>query len=406
MAIDTTFRCPVARRQQGLRRLLAQFAPLALLMGLAACSSLGASGPSGSELRRGQSASVTADIRVIDLTDKLARRMIDAGHSQTFAAALGEVAPAGTRIGRGDVLDVAIWESPPAALFGTLGGDVGLSKGPSLAPKATSLLEQMVGEDGKINIPFVGSLVVAGRTPQQVARDVEARLAGKAHEPQVIVRVTQPVTSLVTVVGDVSTSTRIPLTAKGERLLDALAGAGGVKQPIGKVTVRITRGTQVVAQPLEQVLLDPRQNITLQAGDVITALYQPYSFTALGAVRNSAEVPFEGTGLSLAQGLGRIGGLDDNRANVRGVFVFRLEDPAILGPDLVSGARLTPDGRVPVIYRLNMSDPGSFFVAQGFALRDKDVVYVSNAPLIDIQKFIGIVSQTAFSIIGIANQVR
>ncbi|WP_235981988.1 polysaccharide biosynthesis/export family protein [Novosphingobium aerophilum] len=350
--------------------------------------------------------SVSTDIHVVELTDTVARQLIVAEQGRTFADALGEVPPAGTRIGRGDVLDFAIWESPPAALFGVLGGEAGLSKGPALAPRATSLLEQMVTEDGRVTLPFAGTLNVAGRTPQQVAREVEARLVGKAHEPQVIVRVTQPVTAMVTVVGDVAASTRLPLTAKGERLLDALASAGGVKQPVGKMTLRITRGAKVVSLPLDRVLLDPRQNITLQAGDIITALYQPYSFTALGAVRNNAEVPFEGTGLSLAQGLGRIGGLDDNRASIRGVFVFRFENPATLGPLLPTNARLTPDGRLPVIYRLNMSDPGSFFVAQGFALSDKDVVYVSNAPLTDIQKFIGILSQTSFSIVGVANQVR
>lgn len=406
MVVTTNSLNAHAPRPRPVRKMLQTGAALILSIGLASCTSLGSSGPSGSTVKRGNSENLTADIRVIELTDGLARHLFNLGQTRTFADALGEVPPTGTRIGRGDVLDFAIWESPPAALFGALGGETGLSKGPALAPKATSLLEQMVSEEGKVTVPFVGTLTVAGRTPQQVAREVESRLAGKAHDPQVVVRVTQPVTSMVTVVGDVSTSTRLPLTAKGERLLDALASAGGVKQPIGKITVRITRGAQVVSQPLEQVLLDPRQNVTLQAGDVITALFQPYSFTALGAVRNSAEIPFEGTGLTLAQGLGRIGGLDDNRANVRGVFIFRLEDPAMLAPDLVAGARTTPDGRVPVIYRLNMADAGAFFVAQSFAMHDKDVVYVSNAPLTDIQKFIGIVSQTAFSVIGIANQVR
>ncbi|WP_434782160.1 MAG: hypothetical protein WJ306_07920 [Ferrovum myxofaciens] len=48
-----------------------------------------------------------------------------------------------------------------------------------------------------------------------------------------------------TVVGEVSANIRMPLTAQGERLLDALAAAGGAKQPVDKTTLQITRGNVV-----------------------------------------------------------------------------------------------------------------------------------------------------------------
>ena len=68
------------------------------------------------------------------------------------------------------------------------------------------------------------------------------------------------------------------LTPRGERLLDALAGAGGVRQPADKITIQITRAGQVVALPLDSIIRDPRQNIRLQTDDVVAAIYQPYSF--------------------------------------------------------------------------------------------------------------------------------
>jgi len=137
---------------------------------------------------------------------------------------------------------------------------------------------------------------------------------------------------------------------------------------------------------------------------VVTALYQPYSFTALGASGTNAEVNFEGTGLTLSQALGRIGGLRDERANPKGVFVFRLEDPANLGSGTPIG-RTTPDGKVPVVYRVDMANPASLFVAQGFPIRNRDVVYISNAPLVDFQKFVGLVSQLAITGLSIGNAV-
>ena len=66
-----------------------------------------------------------------------------------------------------------------------------------------------------------------------------------------------------------------------------------------------------------------------------------------------------------------------------------------------STASRTLDGKVPVIYRLDLSDPASFFIAQSFPILNHDVVYVSNAPGADLQKFVNIVSSMTFSIIGI-----
>jgi polysaccharide export outer membrane protein len=272
--------------------------------------------------------------------------------------------------------------------------------------RGSTMPEQMVDQNGQIRVPFAGQIMAAGRSPAQIEREIMSRLNGKAHEPQAIVRLVRNTTAAVTVVGDVASSTRVPLTPKGERLLDILSSAGGVKQPVGKTVIQVTRGARVISMPMEAVIKDPMQNVRLQADDVVTALFQPYSFTALGATSNNAEINFEATGLTLAQALGRVGGLRDERANVRGVFVFRMEDVRGVDPALLEGAQTTQDGKVPVIYRLNMSSPISFFVAQGFQMRNKDILYVSNAPAADLQKFVGIVSQMAFSVISIGNAVN
>jgi polysaccharide export outer membrane protein len=198
----------------------------------------------------------------------------------------------------------------------------------------------------------------------------------------------------------------MPLTAKGERLLDALASAGGTKQPVGKVIVQITRGSAVASASLETVIRDPRQNIRLAADDVITLLFQPYSFTALGAVGNNAEIPFEGTGLTLAQALGRIGGLQDQRSDPKGVFIFRMEHAAAVRGD---GSLSVPDtnvAMVPVVYRVDMKDSATLFLAQRFEVRNRDLLYVSNSPTTDFQKFLGLLSQAAFSLTGINSVVN
>lgn len=387
----------------GLASMLSRAALLAVLLATtSACASLGASGPSGSAVRNAADQPVgNARIRILPLTDGVARRAIASNASNAFSETLGEGVAVGNIVGKGDVLDISVWEAPPAVLFGTSQVDARLSSAGSL--RSTAIPEQMVDDAGRIIVPFIGPVIAAGRSTRAIENEIVSRLAGKAHAPQAVVRVTRNASANVTVVGDVASSARIPLTARGERLLDVIAGAGGVRQPVGKMTIQVSRKGQTFSMPLEAIIRDPRQNVRMQPEDVVTAYFQPYSFVAMGATGSNAEVPFESTGITLAQALGRIGGIRDDRANPKGVFIFRLENPAALDPETLAGAQTTPDGKIPVIYNVNLADPASFFVAQGFPIRNGDVVYASSAPVSDLQKFVNIVSSMAFSIVGITN---
>lgn len=368
------------------------------------CTSFGASGPSSrAVLGSDQRSLANAQISVVELTDDVARLVITNSGKASFSDAFGETTPQGALIGAGDVLEVMLWEAPPAVLFGNLSAGV-LSRAPTTS-QGLSLPGQVVDENGLISVPFAGSIVAAGRTPAQIEREIVVRLKGKAHLPQAAVRLVSNQATNVTVVGDVPNSGRIPLSPKGERLLDVLAAAGGAKQAVSKTVVQVTRGNRVTSMPLEAVIGDPRQNIVVQPDDIVTVSFQPYSFIAFGATGSNNELPFEATGINLAQAMGRVGGLRDDRADIRGVFIFRLEDPAALAGKLPENARLTPDGKLPVIYRLDLKDPGSLFVAQSFPMRNRDVLYVSDAPLADVQKFMNMVSSAAFSVIGVANAV-
>ena len=340
-------------------------------------------------------------IQLVEVTDAVARRLLAGRRQGLFSDTFAPVAPTGYVVGAGDVVEVSVWEAPPAMLFGSAVLD---ARAGASTTRITSFPEQMVNSDGAVNMPFAGQVQAAGRTPQQIETDLARRLQGKANQPQVLVRVIRNVSSNVTVVGEVANSTRMPLTARGERLLDALAAAGGVRQPVNKMTLQITRGEQVQALPLDLIIRDPKQNISLQAGDVVTALFQPLSFTVLGATGKNEELNFEAQGISLTQALARAGGLQDARANARGVFVFRLEDAGAL--DWPSKVLTTPDGKVPVIYQIDLKDPASFFVAQSFPINNRDVLYVSNAPAAELQKFMNIVTSIAAPVLGVISVTR
>ena len=197
----------------------------------------------------------------------------------------------------------------------------------------------------------------------------------------------------------------MPLTPKGERVLDAIATAGGVKQSVARVTLQLSRKGVVRSMAMDKVIQDPSQNVRLLPGDVITALYQPFSFTALGASGKNDEINFEAEGITLSQALGRVGGVQDNRADVKGLFVFRFEDRKALASNEAIKAT-DNQGKVPTIYRLDMSNPASFLLAQGFVMKNKDVVYVANASSVEFNKFLNIMISIVYPIVNAGNIIN
>lgn len=375
---------------------------IALSVALAGCATppafVATSGPSRETVTSAAQAQAPV-IRVVDVNDAVARRLAAARETPRLADQLGAASEV-QGVGPGDALDVSVWEAPPALLFAGALEARGAARGGT-----ATFGEQVVSAAGTIDVPFAGTVDVAGRTPQQIGAEIATRLARRANQPQVLVRVTRNATATVTVVGEVAQSLRLPLTARGERLLDAIAAAGGVRQPVGKITVQVTRGENVLAVPLEQVIRSPRENVALAPGDVVTLLFQPLAFTALGATGQNAEIAFEAQGISLVQALARAGGVQDARSDARGVFVFRFEDARIAAAHGVDGPA-TPDGRVPLVYRVDLTDPTTFLVAQAFPMRHKDVIYVANAPSAEIQKFLNILTATVFTAQGLGTLGR
>lgn len=371
-----------------------------LAASLCGCASfLPTVGPSRARIVSSKAPVGAAAVQVIDVDDAITRKLLELRTQRLFSDTLRGDAPATRVTGPGDVLEVSIWEASPATLFGatqSLPGTIATSH-------ATTLPDQMVDDEGYITVPFAGRIPAAGKTLEAIEEDVVSRLTGKANQPQVLVRRTRNVSANATVVGEVNTSTRVPLVPGSERLLDALAAAGGVRQPVNKMTIQVTRANNVYSLPLETIIRDPLQNVTLLPGDVITALYQPFSFIALGATGKNEEVNFETQGISLSQALARSGGLLDQRSNAQGVFIFRFVPQGALNwprQPVVT----TPEGLVPVLFRIDMSNPSSFFVMQSFPIQNRDVLYVSNAPSTELQKFLNLLFTVAYPVLA-AKQV-
>ena len=220
-----------------------------MLLGVAGCSSLGGAGPSTNAVRDVAGESYAdAGIAVIELDSGVIAQLNQYSASNSFAELFDDEGASETLVGRGDTLDIAIWEAPPAVLFGTTMEGRGFAGGLDVASSA-SIPSQQVGDDGKITVPFIGRIEVLGLRPDEVERIITSRLAGRANNPQAVVRLVQNESRTATILGKVQTSQRVVLTARGERLLDALASAGGTSEEFEQSTVQLARGTTRAIMP-------------------------------------------------------------------------------------------------------------------------------------------------------------
>lgn len=352
-------------------------------LALAGCSSLPSTGPTTMEVAEQAQTGDTLNFVLRDV-DANVVSILARTRPNTLASSFGDQRPPPSqRIGIGDTVVVTVWEAAAGGLFSS----------PALSATSTGarsavIPPQVVSKDGSITVPYAGRIRVAGLTTPEVERKVVEGLTGKAIEPQVLVTVPLGLTNSVTVLGEVTNGARVPLSVRGERILDVIASAGGIKVAAYETFVTLQRRGRSVAVPMQRLILTPSENIFAHPDDVVTVVRDPQTFSIFGAAGRNAVVPFEAAGITLEQALAKAGGLIDTRSDPFGVFLLRYETARIaqqLDPNFKSSS---PDARVPVVYRINLRDANSYFLAQGIPIRNRDMIYVANAPINELQKII------------------
>ena len=368
----------------------------AVLLPLAGCSSLPTSGPSnGQVLDQALAADNPMGLRIIDVSPATVARLRANPEREMSVVDRLRTNRAVDLLGPGDVLTVAIYEAG-SGLFNTRRT---ADQDTSSASTAETLPRVQVDRNGMITVPFAGEIRVAGRTTTQVQKMIESRLADKAAQPQVIVSLVTNGSNIVYISGDMKSPGRYPLSLAHENLLDIVALAGGPTHSPQDTIVKVTRRGHEATTSLTRIQTIAAENIPVEPGDRIQVDYLPRTYLSFGATGQVAQRQFDTATLSLAEAVARVGGLDDNRANPEALFLFRFERPAnakVLGlapPNAAVTAPRTvipgamPQG-IPVIYRVNMRDPQTYFAIQQFAMQDKDVIYIANAPTVQIYKFL------------------
>jgi len=349
---------------------------------MAGCSALPTAGPSARDVAHQEVRGNQTRFDLVDVDDNVVAALLAAPNESFHARFKKYGRPPQPKIGTGDSLVVSIWEAAGGGLFSASPTDQ-----VSAGSRSVTIPEQVVSRDGAISVPFAGRIPVAGRLPVEVQRTIEQRLAEKAIEPQVIVTMSKSLSNSATVTGEVVAGARVPLSLKGDRLLDLIAAVGGARAPVYETFVRLSRDGITATIPMEALVSNPAENIYVQPGDVLTLVRLPQSFTAFGATGANAQIPFGAEKMTLAEALAKAGGLQDLRSDPAGVFLLRFESPKIINALGRPQLRTGPEGSTPVVYRLDLRDAKSYFLAQRFPIEDKDIIYVANADLNELQKF-------------------
>jgi polysaccharide biosynthesis/export protein len=309
--------------------------------------------------------------------------------------------------GIGDVVDVTIFEAAAGGLFIPL--EAGVRPG-----NFVSLPPQIVDNNGNISVPYAGLIKAAGRTNVQVQDEIVEKIKNRAIEPQVIVALEQQRTSLISVVGAVNTPLRfaMPQTGAQDRVLDAITRAGGISGPGYASWVMLERGGKRATVPFENLVMEPKNNIFVLPGDRIYVYQEQQRFISFGAFglntagNNQAQIPFDAWRLNLAEALGKAGGMADVQADAGSVFIYRQEPREVaqlLGADMTKFDRPL----VPVIFWVSFRDPGGYFLATRFQMRNDDIIFVANSASVESGKFLSYVTQVAATatsvMVGIQN---
>ena len=254
-------------------------------------------------------------------------------------------------IGSGDELSVHVFEHPELNIAGGDGRTVASFR---------------VRTDGTFVYPFVGSVKAAGRTLDAVRADLKARLSEFIPDPQIDIRIAEFRSQKIVVGGAVHTPNTQFVTTTPTTLLEAINSAGGLLPEADSEAIIVRRNGLNYRVSLDAFLTAslPQNNPVLVSGDVVSVpRKKKLEAYLLGEVGSPGAIDLSSDTVSLTQALAKQGGINETRADARGVFVFRRSDGLFR------------------VFQLDTTVPTSLVIGTAFVLEPADVIYVTKSPL-------------------------
>jgi polysaccharide biosynthesis/export protein len=341
-------------------------------------------------------------------------KVLDEYGPRSLSALFGDRRPPPeVKLGIGDIVGITVFEAAAGGLF--IPAEASVRPG-----NFVQLPNQPVDTKGFLYVPYAGLIPAVGKRPSEVSQEIVERIKNRAIEPQVEVALVTQNSSLITVVGEVNGATafsptgRIPAQLSGERLLDVITRAGGLKDQGQDTWVVLQRHGRRAAVPFGSLIYEPGNNIWAWPEDTIYLYKEPQTFLAFGASGVQGQLPFSASAASsawrmtLAEAVAASGGLLDLQADPGSVFLYRRE-PRELALKLGVDCSKMDGPTVPIVYSVSLADPAGYFLATRVQMHNKDVIFAANAQEVEITKFANFLN-TLISVpdnaVGLANALQ
>jgi polysaccharide biosynthesis/export protein len=278
--------------------------------------------------------------------------------------------PAAYKLGVGDVLQITVWDHPE--LVAALGQPNPNTRTSDAAPGF------IVDADGNLSFPYVNNPIhAAGKTAEQVQRELYTQLSKVFVKPQLTVRVASFRSSQVYIDGEVrapgsQTFNDIPMT-----LTEAIGRAGGFATTADQSRVTLLRDGTTYRINMASMTSKGHSpsNIMLKPGDVLRVdARDENGIYVMGEVNKPATViPMKNGKLTLSDAISQAGSLNNETSNPKETYVIR-----------------NGQSDKPEIYKLDARSPTSMLLANNFELQPKDVVYIDNSGLVRFSRVLNL----------------
>lgn len=276
----------------------------------------------------------------------------------------------------GDRLVITMWQSEDNSLLSVP------------TQKRVDIGEMVVSAGGTVFLPYVEEVRIAGMTPDAARRALQSALEQIVPTAQVQLGMVSGRQNSVDIVSGVRNPGSYPLPDRNTTVLSALSLAGGVAPELRNPQLRLIRGGDVYGTALTELYASPALDTTLRGGDKLIVEADDRHFLALGATGREETVYFTREEISVLDATALMGGVNDARANLKGVLILRRYPATAVQPDPV-GPR-----NAQVVFAVDLTTADGLFSAGAFPIRSGDVVLATESPITTIQ--------TIFALVGTA----
>ncbi|MBU9422236.1 polysaccharide biosynthesis/export family protein [Burkholderia gladioli] len=278
--------------------------------------------------------------------------------------------PEAYTIGRGDVLQITVWDHPELALA--------QGASPQAAPRTADAPPGfVVDQDGTLQFPFAGRFPVAGSTVEQVQAQLARRLDKTFNDPQVTVRIASFRAKQVYIEGEVHTPGSQALNDIPMTIYDAIGRAGGFSSTADQSRIVLVRDGIERRVDLVEMAEQGRNpsKIVLRNGDLVRVLSRDDSGVfVMGEVNKPVTaLPMRDGRLTLSDAIAQAGSLNANTADAAQLYVVRG----------MQGEHLQ-------VFHLDAHSPVAMVLANQFQLKPKDIVYVDGNALVRFSRVLSL----------------